>query len=245
MDSQDITLIIRRKDTEEPIEFIHATHEKDLTEIFKIRARVYSKKGYFKEKKDLDIDEYDNDSKTVYFCAKHRGKVIGALRIIRKEILPTEKYFNFIEPKEISNIVQKERCEISRLVVERQEQSFIPRNLVMLFLLYRLINYAQKNKIKGGYAFIKESLYTKLQKIHFPFSLIKGYSQRYPDAGILYNYFNDPQDMVYPIYFFTDESSEYIRQLLKRKIFSHNTKQGTYYLENNLYTKFLKSLKII
>lgn len=240
----DITLIIKQINGNEPIKFIHAVRTEDLNEIFKIRARVYSKRGYFKEKKELDQDEYDQDKNTVYFCAKYKDKVIGALRIIKRDILPTEQYFEFIEPEEISRFQRDERCEISRLVVERQEESFIPRNLIMLFMLFRLIKYADKHGLKCGYSFIKESLFDKLSKIHFPFHSIEKYSQRYPDDGVLYNYFNDPADRVSPIFFFTRESFEFIERLLKRKIFTH-TEEGTYFLENNLYTKFLKSLKII
>lgn len=242
--NSDITLVVKTKDGNHPIRFIRATEVKDLDEIFKIRARVYSKRGYFKEKKEIDRDEYDSDESTVYFCAKHKEKVIGALRVIRGEILPTEKYFQFSEPQKISKIQKSERCEISRLVVERQEEDFIPRNLIMLFLIFRLIKYAEDNSLKGGYAFIKKSLYVKLLKIHFPFHPIEEYSQKYPNSGVLYNYFNDPGDVVSPIYFFTNESFEFIKKLLKRKIFSYD-KDGIYFLENNLYTKFLKSLKII
>lgn len=242
--NSDITLVVKSKDGNHPIQFICATEGKDIDEIFKIRARVYSKKGYFKEKKEIDRDEYDNRESTVYFCAKHKGKIIGALRIIKGEVLPTEKYFEFSEPREISKIRKGERCEISRLVVERQEEDYIPRNLIMLFLIYRLIKYAEDSGLKGGYAFIKKSLYVKLLKVRFPFHVIHGYLQKYPDDGVLYNYFNDQSDVVSPIYFFTNESSDFIKELLKRKIFSYS-EEGTYFLENNLYTKFLKSLKII
>lgn len=242
--NNDITLVVKSNDGNHPIRFLRATEAKDLDEIFRIRARVYSKKGYFKENKEVDQDEYDNDGSTVYFCAKYNEKVIGAVRVIHGEILPTEKYFQFSEPQKISKIQKSERCEISRLVVERQEEDFMPRNLIMLFLIYRLISYAQDSGLKGGYAFIKKSLYVKLLKIHFPFHAIEGYSQKYPNSGVLYNYFNNPSDAVSPIYFFTNESSEFIKKLLKRKIFSYS-EDGTYFLENNLYTKFLKSLKII
>lgn len=245
----DIILTIDNNGARESIHFILASSFEEKERISKVRAEVYSNRGYFSEKKERDEDQYDLSENTVYIYAVLRGEMVGALRIIREETLPTEQFFQYDEPPAIQNIQRSNRCEIGRLVVRRIDgMDFVPRNLIMLFLIYRALKYAETKNISGGVSFIKERLNKKLDKLKFPFHRIETYKQTYPTDGVLFNYFNDPSDKVIPIFFLTEEVKNYIDIFLGKKfIFKKisESERDEYLLRSNIYTKFLKTLGII
>ncbi len=218
-------------------------------EMFRFRYEVYKKKDYFKsdyEYSDNGLDSCDKEKTTEYFIAKFNEKIIGSVRLIRTEVLPTEHYFEFKEPEEVAKIPREKRAELSRLTVAPYLHGvYLPRNIVFLLLLYVLVDYAQKNRIDGGYSFVKNSLREKMIKLKMPMNIIEDFSVCYPSDGILYNYFyNQPENKVFPIYFLTDDFKKYLDNLLENKrLFSFS--ENEVILKTNLYTKFLKTLKII
>lgn len=243
---KDIELILNNGKQPRRIDFCLAKNKDEIEEIARLRARVYSRKGYFSEPKDFDEDEFDRDPNTLYFYAKYNGNIIGALRLIHGKLLPTEKFFRFPEPDAIKSIPKKKRCEISRLVVERPDGEHLPRNLVMIFLVLRLARFAQKNQaIIAGYSFIKESLQRKFSQIRFPFHRIVGYTQDYPATGVLFRYFNDPSDKVFPVYFLTNEVAKYLEKTIKQRFFIREQESGIFVLKDSFYTKVLTLFKII
>jgi N-acyl-L-homoserine lactone synthetase len=231
------------------IDFGQPETPEEYEEMFRFRYEVYKKKDYFEsgyKYTDNGLDSCDKEKTTEYFIAKFNGKIVGSVRLIRTEVLPTEHYFKFKEPEEVAKIPREKRAELSRLTVAPYLHGvYLPRNIVFLLLLYVLVDYAQKNRIDGGYSFVKNSLREKMIKLKMPMNMIDDFSVCYPDDGILYNYFyNQPENKVFPIYFLTDDFKKYLDNLLENKrLFSFSESEVV--LKTNLYTKFLKTLKII
>jgi len=242
---KDTQLILNNGKRPRRIDFCLAKGRDEIEEIARLRARVYSRKGYFSEPKEIDEDEFDRDPNTLYFYAKYNGSIIGSLRVIRSSILPIERFFHFSEPEKMKVVPRDKRCEVSRLVVERPDGESFPRNLVMIFLLLRLTRFAQRNQLMAGYSFIKESLQRKLDKVKAPFYRIADYKQDYPAGGVLFKYFNDPSDKVLPVYFFADEAVKYFEKILKRRFFIQEREENVFVLRNSFYTKALTFFKII
>jgi N-acyl-L-homoserine lactone synthetase len=199
--------------------------KKELDQMFELRYQVYLKHDYihkemFPKKREKDI--YDEQGKCTYFIAKlGNGMVVGSLRLIRDYFLPTEKEcFKFKEPEEITKIPRNQRVEISRLVARPCKingDHHLPRHLVLLGLLRVALDFSLENDIKGGYSFIKQSLGKKLRKLGIPFHLIKNYQQIY-NKKILWKYFNQKEDPVFPVYFLRDEINDYFEKLFNSRL---------------------------
>lgn len=233
------------------ITFGEATTETEFRDIYHLRYIVYSKKEYIdkdKYKDNLEKDIYDENGSCHYFIAKTDNKLIGVIRIITSDPLPTEKSFSFVEPKEILNIPRSRRAELGRFIIvppDKENGIYFPRGLVMLFLLDTLSSFGLKNKILGGYAFVKKSLERKMEKRGLPFGKISTYHQIYPRDGVLYSYFTQKDDPVVPIYFLTQKFLDYSENRIRNSFMFKNINGCDYVLRNNIYTTFLKYLRII
>lgn len=222
--------------------------KKELMDMFSLRRRMYSIKGYLKEDVSSDKDEYDNRDKSDYFIAKIDNRIIGTLRLIKDDNLPMEKdCFSFKEPIAIKKFSKNQRREISRLVIipyDKEKKQYLPRNIVLLFLVKSLIDFSSENNIYAGYSFVTKSLYVKLKKLKMPIHIINKYKQIYPPNGLLYPYFSKKDNPIIPIYYLKEEVEEYIDGLLKKGIFKiiNNNK---FVLKSSLYNKILKLLGII
>jgi len=232
------------------IDFGIATTPKEVLDIQRLRQYKYVQKKYFSSnyaERKYDQDDLDKDEDTILLFAQLNGKeTIGTVRIIQPDILPTEEYFSFSEPRRIEDISRNQRVEISRLVIARPKDDInIPRNLLLLFLIQSMIFVAKQRGIQGGYAFLKAGIRGKLRYLNIPIHYIRNYTQRYPREGILAPYFGDPKDKVIPIYFLVEEISSYLTEQVNNKKMFVQIDENTYRLRKNLYTLFLKTLGII
>lgn len=234
--------------------FGEADNEEEKNEIYRLRYSVYSKKKYIDENRYSNMSEsdvIDGASDTVHFIAvvKHKNytKVIGYIRLIKNDVLPTQRYFIFSEPEEMKKISKYRKFEIGRFVIippDKKNNFYLPRGLVRLFLLHTIAEYASTAGLEGGYAFIKKTLDQKLKKNNFPIHYIHNYILNYPRDGILYNYFNQNDDPVFPIYFFTNEVKLFTNRKLNNKfLFKRNNR--IYIFSTGLICNILKLLKII
>jgi len=224
-------------------------NDSEILEMHKLRYEIYSKKDYIDKEKfkdGVEKDEYDLDKKSHYFIAKIDDRIIGSVRLIRDHYLPTEKDFKFEEPEEMKNISREQRGEVGRLVITPySKETYLPRNIILLFLIDCLLKFSVENNIEGGYSFVKSSLLDKLNKLKMPIHMIKSYLQVYPRDGILYKYFNQENDKVIPIYIFIDEVKKYLDSLINNRKMFEKISEKRFVLKENLYNGFLKFLKII
>ena len=170
------------------------------------------------------------------------------IRLIVDQPLPTQKYFEFKEPSAMALIAANNRCEFGRFIIIPPDEvigDYLPRGLVMLFLLDTVSVFGTKNNFFGGYSFIKKSLDAKFKKMKIPIGRIRFYKQNYPKEGVLYNYFTQAQDHVIPIYFLTKDFLAYSEKIIHNSRMFENKGEGVFILKLNLYTKFLRLLKII
>jgi N-acyl-L-homoserine lactone synthetase len=220
--------------------------DEELQKMYMFRYRIYLEHDYIiKNKKEKDIDEYD-DGRSIYFIARIDNRIIGTVRLIRHEYLPTEKdCFKFQEPLEISKIPRIQRAELGRLIIEKyNDKLFLPRHLVLLGLLSSTMDYALENNIKGGYSFIKNSLKVKLEKLRFPFHLVKDFKQIY-SGGILENYFKDEKDPVWPIYYLAEEVTPYFDRVFNNWLFFRKENQKHFLFKNQFLFKILQKLNAL
>ncbi|MEW5907685.1 MAG: acyl-homoserine-lactone synthase [Patescibacteria group bacterium] len=241
-------LQVKIGDKDKIINFGIPDNPDEIEKMYRLRFNIYSYKKYIDPKlfpDGIEKDEYDFKNKCTYFIAKLDDKVLGTVRLIKDEYLPTEKEcFKFDEPEEMKKIPRNQRVELGRLVIippDKDRKIYLPRNLIMLFLINTLVTWGIENNIPAGYAFIKEKLKIKLNKLKAPIHLIKNYTQIYPKDGIIYGYFNQEDDKAIPIYFLTQEFKNFIDG--KSNMFK---KEGSkFILRENLYNKFLRLMKII
>jgi N-acyl-L-homoserine lactone synthetase len=225
--------------------------EEELIEMFKLRFEVYSQKNYIDVKKfpnGLEQDKYDFQNKCKYFIASINGNIIGSLRLIINNPLPTQIYFNFTEPPELSRIPNNKKLETGRLVIKYHQlykTIKLGRHLILLILLKSAFDYAYENQYSVGYAFIKKKLANKLNIINFPYHKITNYQQKCSQDDILFKYFNDPKDPVIPIFYLSEEVKSYFDKLFNLKLLFTVSKNDscTFITVNNLnynfYVKYL------
>ncbi|MFA6255294.1 MAG: acyl-homoserine-lactone synthase [Patescibacteria group bacterium] len=237
---------LRINKNEKTIYFGMPDHNEELVEMYKFRYRIYLERSYIiRNQEEKEVDDYD-DGRSVYFIAKIDDRIIGTVRLIRDEYLPTEKdCFQFQEPLEISKIPRNKRAELGRLIVERyDEKSFLPRHLVLLGLTYTVMNYALENNIYGGYSFIKDSLRLKLEKLKFPFHFIKDFKQVYCKS-VLSNYFKDNKDPVWPIYYLSEEVVPYCNKIFNNQLFFKRGNSGRLIFRNQFIFKVFQKLNAL
>jgi len=244
-------LKVAGKDLQNTIEFGEADSDEEKADIFRLRYEVYSCRGYIDPSRypdSVELDSYDTDNKCKYFIAKIGTRIIGCIRLIRDDPLPTEQYFTFSEPEKIRSIPRNRRCELGRFIIiplDKIKNRFLPRGLIMLFMFDTVLNYAIRNGIEGGYSFVKSSLERKMKILMVPVNIISQYLCKYPQNGVLVNYFSQVNDPVIPIYFVADEFYRFTERRIHSSMMFQKEDDTTVILKLNLYTRFLKSLKII
>jgi len=233
------------------VEFGIPDTPKELAEMLGLRYQVYRDRKYIdpnEHPNEIEQDEYDREDKCVYFIAKCNGKMIATIRLIKDFKLPTEKCFSFEEPAKIRRIDRSLRAELGRFIIlstkDCDKKTFLPRGLVMLIMFNVLSEYGTKNKIHGGYCFIKRKLEEKLEKRKFPFHRIKDYTLTIDKDHVLYNYFTNLDDPIIPIFYITEEALLATRKILENRLM-FSEKENVFTLKNNLYTKALRHLGIL
>lgn len=226
-----------------------ADTDREIEAVYGLRHEIYSKKGYINEKSfpdDLELDDYDREGKCVYFKAEVDGRIIGTVRLVEDDFLPTERYFIFPEPEEMKKVPREKRSEVGRLVIKAYSGSVrFPRNLVLLFLMDCLAEYCVKEGFTAGYSFVKTSLLEKLRKLRVPFHEVKNHIQVYPHDGALRGFFYQPDDRVVPLYFLLEEMESYLKGVINDDKMFSVLPSGEFVLKASYYNTFLRLLKII
>lgn len=244
-------LQVGSKDGSKHIRFGQANTDDELVDIYKLRYSMYSKKEYIDSStchNNMEIDEYDIEKKCFYFIAKLNDKLIGSIRVIVDDPLPTEKSFSFEEPEAIKLIPRSNRGELGRFIIippNKENNEYLPRGLIMLFLVDCLSSFGLEHNFLGGYSFVKRSLEIKIQKMKMPIGIISSYKQIYPETGVLYKYFTQPLDPVIPVYYLTKDFYNFSQKRIRNSLMFKELNPNSFVLRNNLYTKFLRALKII
>lgn len=215
----------------------------ELKDMFKFRYANYLKKGYIESNNfGVEKDEYD-DGRSFYFIAVIDSRIIGSVRLIKDEYLPTEKEcFDFSEPESMKKVSRDKRVEMGRLIVEKYSDDYqLPRHLVLLGLIFAVVSFCRQKNYTGGYAFIKNSLKIKLDNLKFPIHYIENFKQIY-NEGVLKKYFSNHQDIVWPVYYLIDEVSSYIDRIFGNKIFFKKHSEDHYRFRNNFLIKLFNAL---
>lgn len=242
------SLKINTKNLNGQLEFGIPNTNQEIDEMFRLRYLVYSKKDYinihdYPDKKEVDRFDYENKSK--YFIVKFNNKIIGTIRMIVGDVLPTQDAFQFIEPQEIKKIEKNKRCEFGRFVIiPPSDNLYLPRGLVRLFMIKILSDYSSKNGFEGGYSFIKKSLLIKMKKSRFPINIIDNYKLKY-NEGVLLKYFSQKSDPVVPIYYLLDDFNNYINTKINNTWLFSKLSENNYVLKSNFYTNLLIKIGII
>jgi len=222
----------------------------EMEEMYKLRYQVYRDRNYIDSSKYANLaekDTYDQENKCLYFIAKYEDKIVGTIRLIKDNILPTELDFSFSEPGGIKAIDRPHRAELGRYIsipLNRDKKIYMPRGMSMLIMFHMLADFALSNNIEGGYSFIKSKLEKKMSKRHFPFHKIDGYKLNIDKDNTLYNYFSNKEDLVIPIYYFSKEVFDYTNKLLDNR-FVFKRGGNAIILKNNIYTKLLAFFRVI
>lgn len=178
----------------------HPETAPEYQEMFQLRTEEYQRKGYINGEDDKD--EYDLTS-SVYFIAKAaNGKIIGTLRLIVDNPLPTEIYFDFEEPKEIKAIPEDERAEISRLIAAAGDINHI----LLWNLIKAVVKFGRQNNLRSGYAFIKRGLGRIIRGLGIPIHVIRPFTLKY-DEDLLKGYFYHGSQVL-PIYYLREKVAE-------------------------------------
>jgi len=186
-----------------PLKVGYPETKEELDAMFELRTEVYKQEGYITA--EDDIDQYDLDNKCVYFIAKIDEKLVGTVRLVIDDPLPTELYFDFEEPEEIARIPRNKRGEISRLIGIAKGMN----HLVSLGLIKAIIEWAKENDFWGGYSSIfKGNFNEAFSMLAQP---ISSATMKY-DSELLHNYFYKGEKVL-PIYYIRDEAAEFVEKM--------------------------------
>lgn len=222
--------------------------------MFHLRYKVYvQEKKYIPAgvySKEYDIDEHDKLGECIYFIAKKNEKIIGTIRMIRKDVLPTEsEYFKFSTPKILCSIPRNQRVEIGRIISRPQikSNSNIPRGVIMLGLFYSAVIFTKEKNIIAGYGTIKESALLKFLKNGIPLRTINDYTVVYQPENS-----NDPlkkffskEDPPRLIYFLRKDLEKYMKIVFMGGIFRQLDKGKFAYIgDKNFFRKIFMKIRI-
>jgi len=186
-----------------PLKVGYPETKEERDAMFRLRTEVYRRHGYITA--ENDIDQYDLDNKCVYFIAKIDEKLVGTVRLVIDDPLPTELYFDFKEPAEMARIPRNKRGEISRLIGIAKGMN----HLVSLGLIKAIIEWAKENDFWGGYSSIfKGNFNEAFSMLAQP---ISSATMKY-DSELLHNYFYKGEKVL-PIYYIRDEAAEFVEKM--------------------------------
>lgn len=216
-----------------------------LQEAFRLRFLVYSQRGYLDrdwEAENLkDMDEFDESGDTVHFGALLNGELIAYIRGIPGPNFPMSVFFN-LENSEIYQKFGSDSFELGRFVVKKPNKgSFLPRNILFLFLLRQILRYCHDNGYKYSFAFITDRLKEKMTTLKMPFHEIDSWHLRYPRDGKMAPYFYDRK--ITPVYFLESKFSRYLDRVFKKFRIIKKIDSQTFRLRTGFYTFVLKLLK--
>ena len=181
--------------------------KEELDAMFRLRAEAYRKEGYVTA--ESDKDKYDLENKCVYFIAKLNEKMVGTVRLVIDDPLPTELAFDFEEPEEIARIPRNKRGEISRLIVVEKGMN----HLISLNLFKAMFEFGKEYDYLGGYASVKDSLVQILSAIRAPLYRISPATLKY-DGSLLHGYFYEGDEEVVPVYYLRDKAAEFMEKMM-------------------------------
>jgi N-acyl-L-homoserine lactone synthetase len=185
------------------IDFGAPTLPDEYFQMFRLRHDRYLEKGYIAARDDgLDYDIYDQRKQCHYVIASIDRRVVGTVRLIVGNTLPTEDYFSFHEPDQMRELPRSCRGEVSRLVVEREAK--LAQHLITIGLVYTLYLIAEEGQILGGYLYVKNYLRRILASLGIPLHDVGSYTLKHaPDY--MAGYFAETQEPTAPLYFLTKE----------------------------------------
>lgn len=229
-------------------------NESELEEMFRLRYKVYvEKEKYIPGGSHADrreVDDYDRTGKCNYFIAKVDDKIIGTSRIIKLFPLPIEKeYFRFEEPEAMKKIPRNKRVEIGRLIsVRYSDDVYLPRHLVLLGLVASMIEFGREEGFMGGYGAIKKKGKIALEVLNVPIHVIK-------DAEVIYdaakshdplgNFFDDPKNPVYPLYYVGDELERYLNSIFNNNFIFRKVDEMTFMFKGFFMMKLFRFFKFL
>jgi len=191
-----------------PLKVGYPETKEELDAMFRLRAEVYRREGYITDQQN-GKDGYDLDNKCVYFIAKIDEKLVGTGRLVIDDPLPTEVYFDFEEPEEMSHIPRNKRGEIGRMIGVVREMN----HLVLLSLVKAMMEFGKENDILGGYAFMQRYVVQFLDSMRFPIHLVEPYALKNGE-GPFYDYLEKSGGSeVLPIYYLRDEGIQFMEKM--------------------------------
>lgn len=200
---------------ESAVDFGILDRDSELQEMFRLRYRRYVERGYIAPALgEVDIDDHDRQGHCRYVAAVHAGQMVGSVRFIITDPLPTESYcFRFAEPAGLAPVPRHLRAEVSRLVSE--SRGLVAEHQVVVGLLTCLHQVAIDDDFLAGYLYVKESLWRMLGVLGIPLHAIEDAQLVY--AGqYMHNYFADRTDPVRPAFYFRDEVGLGLERLLQQ-----------------------------
>ncbi|XKT75005.1 MAG: N-acyl amino acid synthase FeeM domain-containing protein [Patescibacteria group bacterium UBA2103] len=245
------TLHVQTKDIDEVISFGELVSKEEVEKAEALRYKIYTKYNYldttqYTEEKESDL--YDEQEGTIYFGAMVGDRLIGFVRLIKAEhhTLPVFNNYSFEVPEELADIPKEHLCELGRLVIDKySDTAYFPRNVVLLFMMSCLLDYAKENGLVYSYSFIKSRLLKKLDKLNFPYTLIEDSKLLYIEDGPMAPYFYNEEDPAIPAYVSITDGQKFLDKTVHGRFLFDRISDTEYKLKNNLYTNFLKAARII
>lgn len=245
------TLDVKNDKLDVEIRFGVLTTQDEIDQSFALRYKIYAKYNYIQPEmypEEREIDKYDSNDQSVYFGAMIENRLLGYIRLIRvpQKDLPITDNFSFSVPEELVNVPDTAVGEIGRLVIDKYSDSaYLPRNLVLLFLTSCIVEFSEKNSITHAYAFLKKRLLEKLDRLRLPYKKIEPFTLTYPEDGPMAPYFYNEQDPACPAYIRLGDMERFLEKTVRNKLLFSQKEKNKFTLEDNLYTKFLKTARII
>lgn len=192
--------------TGQEIKFGVPVTDVELNQMYRLRHDRYVEKGYIMpQQTGLDIDHHDRNNDCEYIAAMIDGQIIGTVRLIVADPLPTESYFLFQEPEILSGISRERRGEVSRLVVAKGSKG--AQHMTALGLICTLYMEASRAGIEGGYLYVKPHLARVLQSLGIPLHSVGPYAMQCDPADYMSGYFLEHEQTL-PFAYLAEEVGE-------------------------------------
>lgn len=212
------------------------TTNDEFQAMYALRYKVYHEElGYGQVgPNETDKDQFDRQGEALYLIATIEGVIVGCLRIVTTQVLPTERFYEFHKP-----FPKTQKGDWGRLISRPHWFGFedLPRGVISTGLLLASLALSEEKGIIHGYGTMKKRAYKKIHSRGFPVKVLtpkRLIGMKGINGDPLQNFFS-PTDPVVPLTFNLIDSKKFM-VVLKENYFQ-NTETNIWKIPEKVSTK--------
>lgn len=204
-----------------------AKNTTEMKALYKYRYSIYLKYGLI-EQNNLKIDKDNYDDHCHHIVATFDDKIIGTLRVIHGNVIPTlDYYYNFDTSMPLLNYPRSRIFEVGRIIATPHIVTHLMSSHFILLMMFEyVVTFTKKHGLDMSIGAMKKRIVNQLERVKFPIHTIT-------NANLVYNphqhhdpltlFFNEHKTgKICPVFIGRKEAETYFSHVRERLVVTKN-----------------------